>query len=378
MPIQISSSFDAGAIEIVDQSRPDDLQLAIRQDNAADFLQWFYFRVSGAAGQPLTLRLLNAAAAAYERGWPGYRAVASYDRQHWFRVDTDYDGQQLRIRHQPQANVVYYAYFEPYSHERHLDLLARTACHPAVRSERLGQTVDGRDLDLLQIGNAGPAAPRIWITARQHPGETMAEWLVEGLMQRLLDPADPVGRRLLAEARFYLVPNMNPDGSVRGNLRTNAAGANLNREWLTPSLPRSPEVWWVREAMQQTGVDLFLDIHGDESIPYVFVAGTEGVPGFNPRIAALQQAFKTQLLAASPDFQTGHGYPQDAPGSANLSMATNYVGNQFDCLAFTLEMPFKDNDNLPDPLHGWNGARSSRLGAALLQPILALLPQLRA
>ena len=30
---------------------------------------------------------------------------------------------------------------------------------------------------------------------------------------------------------------MNPDGSVRGNLRTNAAGANLNREWMTPSTP---------------------------------------------------------------------------------------------------------------------------------------------
>ena len=30
---------------------------------------------------------------------------------------------------------------------------------------------------------------------------------------------------------IYLVPNMNPDGSRRGHLRTNAVGANLNREW---------------------------------------------------------------------------------------------------------------------------------------------------
>ena len=42
---------------------------------------------------------------------------------------------------------------------------------------------------------------------------------------------------------------MNPDGAVRGHLRTNACGANLNREWCTageyeaPTLARSPTVF---------------------------------------------------------------------------------------------------------------------------------------
>ena len=38
------------------------------------------------------------------------------------------------------------------------------------------------------------------------------------------------------------MPNVNPDGSIRGHLRTNATGANLNREWQDPTLERSPEV----------------------------------------------------------------------------------------------------------------------------------------
>jgi murein tripeptide amidase MpaA len=50
------------------------------------------------------------------------------------------------------------------------------------------------------------------------------------------------------------------------------------------------------------------------------------------------------------------------PGSANLSLATNWVGENFKCLAFTLEMPFKDNANLPDDDYGWNGQRSLRMG----------------
>ena len=95
----------------------------------------------------------------------------------------------------------------------------------------------------------------------------MAEWFVEGLLARLLDPQDATAPALLDQATFYIVPNMNPDGSALGNLRTNAAGANLSREWLAPTLEKSPEVYYVREKMRASGVDLVRDSHGDEAIP---------------------------------------------------------------------------------------------------------------
>lgn len=53
---------------------------------------------------------------------------------------------------------------------------------------------------------------------------------------------------------------MNPDGSRRGYLRTNAAGRNLNREWETPSEEHSPEVFHILKAMEATGVKFFLDV----------------------------------------------------------------------------------------------------------------------
>ena len=58
-------------------------------------------------------------------------------------------------------------------------------------------------------------------------------------------------------------------------------------------------------------------------------------------------------------------------------MATNWVAQRFDCLSFTIEMPFKDNDDLPDAVTGWSGERSRLLGAGVLQPVLAVLGQLR-
>src|SRR3546814_6472661 len=77
----------------------------------------------------------------------------------------------------------------------------------------------------------GEGETRVWLTARQHPGETQAEWWMEGALECLTDPSDPVARALRRHCRIHLVPNCNPDGSRHGHLRTNAVGVNLNREW---------------------------------------------------------------------------------------------------------------------------------------------------
>ena len=368
--MRISSSFDAGAVEVLSLDDPQDIRLRLRADNAADFRQWFHFRLMDAAGKPLRLVFENAAEAAYPDGWPDYRCVASYDRQNWFRVAaTRYEDGRLIVEHTPERDSVYYVYFEPYSHERHLDLLAWAEMSPFASVRNLGATVDGRDLDVVVVGRPSPARRPVWIIARQHPGETMAEWFVEGLLERLLDGADAVARKVREHAVLYIVPNMNPDGAVRGNLRTNAAGRNLNREWREPDLTASPEVFLVREEMQRTGCDLFLDIHGDEALPYVFFSTAEEVPGFTAASARRQARFIEAFAAVAPDFQTEEGYKPGRFGEELLTLASKWVANHFGCVSLTLEMPFKDNANLPDELMGWNGARSKRLGAAMLDPI---------
>lgn len=369
MTIEVGSAFDSGSIEVValDGNEAD---LAIRHDLAADgtrseFLQWFHFRVSGAERDGARLRVVNAGQTTYAGGWRDYRAVASWDRRRWERVPTAFDGQVMTIELPPAPGPTYVAYFEPYSWERHLALLA-DSCARGAALRRLGSTVQKRDLDALVVGEG---AHPVWVIGRQHPGETMAEWFIEGLLARLLDEADPIGRALRRQATFHVVPNMNPDGSVLGNLRTNAAGANLNREWLEPTAERSPEVKVVRDAIHATGCAAFFDIHGDENLPYVFVAGCEMLPDFSERQRAGQELFSADFAAASPDFQTTHGYSAAKYKEDVLKLASKYVGHAFGCLSLTLEMPFKDNADAPDPRVGWSAARSQRLGAAMLDPV---------
>lgn len=374
--MKIFSNFESGNIHVVAANTPDDIQLTIPADNQTEISQWFHFRLESQPQQQHSFKILGLAKSAYPEGWQDYDVVASYDREEWFRIPAEFDGDTLSFNVMPEYRSMYFAYFAPYSYDRHQDLLHGAQTHHNCQLETLGVTLDNNDISILTIGEPAEGKKNIWITGRQHPGETMAEWFIEGLLSRLLDETDTVGRALLDSAVFHIVPNMNPDGSIRGHLRTNAIGVNLNREWQTPSMERSPEVFLVRERMLATGVDMFLDIHGDEAIPYNFVAGSEGLPSYNERIAELENTFKQALLTITPEFQDEIGYDKDEPGTANLTVGSNWVGEQFKCLSYTVEMPFKDHISHADELYGWSPERSIAFGQDTLSAIWATVGKL--
>ena len=359
--IQIDAAFDAGNIEVLSVNGAS-ARLAIRKDNQSDFFQWFHFRVAGAAGRELELKITGLEASAYPGGWIDYRAAVSEDRSFWGRADSSYDktedGGTLTIRYTPTAGLVWFAYFAPYSMERHHDLVSEAAASDGVSYRCLGHSLDGRSIDCLELGE-GPIP--VWLIARQHPGESMAEWWMEGALDMLCDPADPVARVLRAKCRLHVVPNCNPDGSFRGHLRTNAAGANLNREWAEPTPERSPEVLAIRNAMDASGLHFCMDVHGDEAIAANFLAGFEGIPGWTDGLGRHYARYKAILDRRSPDFQTKKGYPVARAGKANLTMSTNHLAQRFGACTMTLEMPFKDNDELPDAAQGWSPERSKLL-----------------
>ncbi len=185
MSLQIDADFEGGNIEIValDGDRAD---LAIRPDSGGPWTQWFSFRVRGAAGRALTLRIVSAGASSYPDGWEDYRARVSDDGAHWVLADTRFDGAVLEIRHTPRTGEARFAYFAPYELARHEALLTRIAAAPGVSRRTLGRSIDGRAIDVLEMGEG---AKHVWVLGRQHSGETMASWWMEGALARLTDPA---------------------------------------------------------------------------------------------------------------------------------------------------------------------------------------------
>ncbi|MGJ8598254.1 M14-type cytosolic carboxypeptidase, partial [Sulfitobacter sp.] len=224
----IDAAFDSGNIEVLSVDGRT-ARLAIPKDHMAEFAQWFHFRVTSNVGEEVELKITGLNDSAYPGGWPDYDACVSEDREYWARASSSFDKDEengtLTIQYTPASNVSYFAYFAPYSMERHHDLVSEAASCEGVDLLRLTTTLDGQPLDMLEMGEGDK---QVWLYARQHPGETQAEWWMEGALECLTDPTDPVARGLRIHCRLLIVPNCNPDGSRSGHLRTNGVGTNLN------------------------------------------------------------------------------------------------------------------------------------------------------
>ena len=125
--MEINQNFDAGNISVIDCNDASNIQLEINRDNNSEFFQWFYFRLSGVKNQQCTLNITNAKSAAYPLGFENYRVLYSYDRKEWCRHDTDLKADVLSIVFTSRHDSVYFAYFIPYSMERHHDLIANAS-----------------------------------------------------------------------------------------------------------------------------------------------------------------------------------------------------------------------------------------------------------
>jgi murein tripeptide amidase MpaA len=289
--ISISDTFDGGNIKFVEQrvnaNDPTviDLVVNIQPDVYSELeqishMQYFAFRVTlggleDGQEQKVNYIIGNAQDVSYPEAWSGTTVFYTTDVEDvdsWKRnLTTHYGDGKLSWQHNQEFNgSIYFSYFPPYSYARHLKLISQCTRYAQVGT--LGQSLQGREMEYVTIGTGDKVA---WIIHRQHPGETMAEHYAEGLLQRLLGletkgdtTHDPVVQKALEKYTFYIVPCMCPDGAVLGHLRTNACGANLNREWATvkdsyvaPSLERSPEVYHVLNKMDETGVDVCIDVH---------------------------------------------------------------------------------------------------------------------
>ena len=115
-------------------------------------------------------------------------------------------------------------------------------------------------------------------------------------------------------------------------------------------------------------------------MPFNFIAGAQHIPAWGPRLEALHGAFVAAYGRANSSMQGVIGYPPpDSPEGVlkYMNVATNQIAQRFNCLAITLEMPFKDCLTVSDPERGWSPARSRKLGGSVLEPLLYVHPILR-
>jgi hypothetical protein len=176
--------------------------------------------------------------------------------------------------------------------------LAQAAAHPAVRIYRIGATVEGRPLEMVELGN--PDAPRqVLFRGAAHPWESGGTWFLDGMMQ-FLTSADALAETVLRNTCFCLMPMSNKDGVCRGMTRFNVCGMDLNRNW-SKDRPADPALApenaclqnWLNERQRQGRLPrLAIDMHNDGGGRMHLGRHQADPQGYRQRMDRLEQLMK--------------------------------------------------------------------------------------
>ena len=273
------------------------------------------------------------------------------------------------------ADAVYVSQCYPYTYTmatRHLGSLVerRTSL---VRRELLCHTMGGNACELLTItdfsADAAAIAARkvVLISARVHPGESNASWVMQGLLEALTadsEPAAALRQRLVLK----VVPMLNPDGVLLGNYRCGLSGTDLNRNWAEPSEERTPTIYHLKRLMRSLAASdqllLFCDLHGHSRKRNIFTYGCEG----SGRTRLRERIFP-RLLADCAHFSLPCcSYKvlrsKEATGRVVVNRQLNLVHS------FTLEASMCGSDAGPGAGRHFSTADLQEMGAAFVPALL--------
>jgi len=255
--VTFRSDFESGNATAFTLSGTNQYDTRIEPDYNSTDRQWYYFEVSGAAGQTLTLRIVNTNQTNVPSHWTYARPVVSEDGgQTWVHNNgtISFTSPIYSFTNTFTTDTARVAFHYPYTWTHLQGRVHEWSAHPDCVADVIGQSVQGRDLYRLRITDnpGGPDAGKIgvWIISRQHAAEVTGSYVMDGFIDFLLSE-EPEALALRHGAVFNLVPMVNPDGVVFGNYRDNASGLDLNRQWNSTSPSASPEVYYVTLVISQ-------------------------------------------------------------------------------------------------------------------------------
>lgn len=285
----------------------------------------WHFQVEAVPGSILTFILKD-----FRNIWNGMPGVpisqrtntlVSEDGRNWRIVEADLvEGSRLRFQLHMTTDKLYVASVEPYRISDLEKLLGEIKDHPLVSIANVGQTAEGRPLEIVRVGKPD-AQFRILLRARAHSWEPGGNWVVQGLIRGLLLPES---RKYLDRYCVYIMPMANKDGVARGRTRFNTLGKDLNREWDKPADPvltpekHALESWLKGMIAQNRKPHLAIDLHNDQGGNLHVNLPTDNNKQYTANLKRLES-----LLFKHTWFREGYSHVKN-PGSFGEGMLARF------------------------------------------------------
>lgn len=253
---------------------------------------WFYFKITDLEkNKPHKIVIENIDI--IDNAWKGFKVPFSYDNKKWTRnqsTTTDFKNRTITWDFIPKKNNIWFAYYPPYDFKRCVKIANK------FDFDILGKTKNKLPIYYLKKGTG---IKHIWLLARQHPGETIGSWMLEGFLNEIVKRKHA---NILQNLTFHIILNANPSGTINGNWYTTQDSINLNRDWVSK---KSTNTQLISTEMSKYKNYLTIDLHGDEESFKHFVAFCYG------KVSPLYNRINNALYKNIDDFRKTNFYKKD-------------------------------------------------------------------
>jgi hypothetical protein len=255
--VKIDADFPGGNIVV---EAMDGDTVVVRQElrDTTEWWFWWAFRVTGGAGRRLTFRFTDGDV------FSAIGPCASWGGDEWQWLGRDADKMTGFTAEIPEGVDSAYFAFAPLYTRRHLDTFTaemesvRVPLHLATLC--VGEA--GADVPLLRVGASGQANLRqVVLTARMHACETMASFVLEGMVREWAVGDSEEARWLRDNCVLNAVPLMDADGVERGDQGKMRGPHDHNRDFSDAPLYASVRALQEMLRNDRGQIDLYLDLH---------------------------------------------------------------------------------------------------------------------
>jgi Zinc carboxypeptidase len=358
--VTIATTFPGGnASEERNEGNSVHLSPDLRGDNP-----WFYWYFEATAVQPGRVQFVfPEKVAGFKNGAIGYQGPAiSTDggkTWKWMGTDTVKDN-AFTYDFTTKGKAVRFAVTIPYVQSNLDTFLEEHTKNPHLKKSILTKSRGGREVELLRIGTPGPEKKALLLTARHHAAETIASYVLEGILEEAMaDTAD--GKNFRKRHVLYAVPFVDKDGVENGDQGKNRKPHDHNRDYGEKSI--YPEVRAIKKLQAGTGFRYALDLHCPTLVmkdhQVMYFVGAKSHPANNQaNVSVFAERIKSGLPKTAPSGPLVwlRDYANPAP------MCSQYFGTRDGVvMAATLEIPFAPPGKATD------AASCRRYGRLILQ-----------
>ncbi|RZF35068.1 hypothetical protein LSTR_LSTR009660 [Laodelphax striatellus] len=313
--LKFESRFESGNLRKAIQVGPREYDLIMMPDvNSSHHHNWFYFEVSNMDNSsPYTLNIINCDKPNSQFNF-GMRPLlfsvkeAVQNRPIWMRAGTDicyfknayswpgktkkkktFQTISFTIQFPHSLDVCYIAYHFPYTYSKLMYNIWHWSnrllpCNLYFRVENLCCTLNNNETPLLTItaketeDNKLKDREVVFLTARVHPGESNASYVMQGTLTFLLGDSAPAAS-LRSKFVFKIMPMLNPEGVINGCYRCGLSDEDLNRKWNNPDPKRHSVIYHTKGLIEYSCRLLkkvpfvYCDYHGHSRRKNVFLFG---------------------------------------------------------------------------------------------------------